>query len=201
MASRYGLWVVMLLAASGPLLASEAAAESEAEGNVNLFSGGELGMSIFTLLIFFALLFILRKWAWKPLLDGLRRRENHIRQSIEETELAREEAFLSLQQYEARMARAQEEAQKIVEAAQKQALEAAEALKVKAEAEVVSIRQRVEQEMQMLREQALRLLSEEAAELTTGLAGQIVRRQLNPDDHRSLIQESLSKLGEAAHKN
>ena len=62
----------------------------ESEGDPNIFEGG-WGNVILTLSVFLVLLAVLGKWAWGPILAGLQKREEHIRQSIEEAEKARAE--------------------------------------------------------------------------------------------------------------
>lgn len=49
------------------------------------------GLFIWTILTFLVLLFLLAKFAWKPLLGMLERRETTIRQSLANAEKARDE--------------------------------------------------------------------------------------------------------------
>ncbi|MCB9202692.1 MAG: F0F1 ATP synthase subunit B [Flavobacteriales bacterium] len=50
-----------------------------------------LGLFFWQTLIFIALLIILKKYAWKPILDAVNKREETIKGSLEEAKLAREE--------------------------------------------------------------------------------------------------------------
>ena len=54
------------------------------------------GLFIWTILTFLVLLFVLAKFAWKPLLAALEARENTIRSSLEDAEKAKTELELSL---------------------------------------------------------------------------------------------------------
>lgn len=165
-------------------------------GMPDIFDGG-FGLAIWTLALFIALAVILGKWAWTPLLEGLQKREGHIRHSIQETELAREEAFLSLKQYEARLDNAQAEAQDIVDKGRAEAVQTAEQLKHDAQAEAESVHKRSVQEIAEAKEKALQEIYGQAADLSTELASRIINKSLNADDHRELIRASLSKLQES----
>lgn len=50
-----------------------------------------VGLFFWQSLIFLLLLFLLKKFAWKPILDALHQRETTIKESLEQAKLAREE--------------------------------------------------------------------------------------------------------------
>ena len=159
----------------------------------NIFSG-TLGTAILTLAIFIVLLVILGKWAWGPILSGLQKREDHIRQSIEDAENARADAEKSLTQYKEQLATAENEAQSVIDKGRTDAAHLAEEMKEKAQAEAQELRQQAQRDIASARDQALRQIYDESADLATDLAGKIISKTLNPEDHRQLLQESLSKL-------
>src|SRR6476661_4907415 len=117
MARRFGMFAVTSqLAIAQIALAVEEHAEAAGghETSPNLFSG-DLGNAIWTLVIFFLLLAVLGKFAWKPLLTALQNREKFIRESLETAKRDREAAEARLKEYEARLAKAHDEANTIVE--------------------------------------------------------------------------------------
>ena len=59
---------------------------------INEFS---FGLFFWQLLIFIGLILILKKFAWKPILDTLNERENSIKESLESAQKAKEEARIS----------------------------------------------------------------------------------------------------------
>ena len=65
---------------------------------------------LFSLLIFFGLLFLLGKFAWKPIMDGLEKRESNIAGSIHDAQSANEKAQALLAQYEQKLQAARDEA-------------------------------------------------------------------------------------------
>ena len=71
------------------------------------------GLFIWTILTFLALLFLLAKFAWKPLLAALEDRENKIKNSLEDAEKAKAELERINAKSEEIIAKARSEAQSI----------------------------------------------------------------------------------------
>lgn len=162
-------------------------------GDPNIFSGG-WGTAIFTLAIFVVLMMILAKWAWGPILAGLKKREEHIRQSIADAEKARSDAESSLTDYRNQLASAADEAESIIEKGRADAQELAEQLKQQSLDEAKSLREQAGRDIGAAKEQALKELCDQAAELSCDLAGRIIKKSLDPQDHRDLLAESLNQL-------
>jgi len=165
----------------------------------DIFSGG-LGTAVFTIAVFIVLLVFLGKWAWGPILTGLQKREENIRNSIEETQKAREEADEALAEYKAQLARAQQESKSIIENGRDEALRLAEQLRQKAQQDAQLISTKAERDINAARDQAIKELYEQTTELATEMAAGIIGKTLTPDDHRELLQESLKKLQDTTKK-
>src|SRR5207302_6663800 len=58
---------------------------------INIFNPA-LDLGLWSLVVFLLLLFILTRYAWGPMLEGLRKREQGIHEAIREAERTREEA-------------------------------------------------------------------------------------------------------------
>ena len=82
-------------------------------------SGGLLdvnpGLMIWTVVTFILLLFILKKVAWKPILNSLNERETFIKDSLDKAEKARIEAEKMFEENKANLEKAEEEAQKVID--------------------------------------------------------------------------------------
>ena len=150
--------------------------------------------SIFALIVFALLLAILAKYAWGPILASLQKREDHIRQSIENAEKAREDAEKALQDYQEQLAQARAESQAIIDKGRSDATQLAVTLKNQAKNEAQSLRDRAQQDIASAKNQALREIYDQVTNLATDMAGRIVQKSLTADDHRQLLQESLDKL-------
>src|SRR5688572_32547553 len=92
---------------------------------------GSMELAIWTLCVFLLLLFILTKFAWKPILEGLRRREEHIRAAVEEAKVARAETEKARAEFRAELAKAHEQIPMMMEEARRDALRLAEEMKAK----------------------------------------------------------------------
>lgn len=156
-----------------------------------------LGISLPTLLTqvitFIILLIILRFVAYKPLMRMLDERSQRVKDSMEQTESIKEQA-----------ARADEEAQKRIEAAAKEGQEAVaravrtgEEIRQKAqqeakpEAEALIAKARLE--IQRERDEAIGELRKEFTDLTIAAAEKVIDRELNKEEHRQLIDKVLDE--------
>jgi len=166
---------------------------AEDEGEPNIFAG-DWGTVILTLAIFIVLLAVLGKWAWGPILAGLQKREEHIRQSIEEAEKARADGEKALSEYKEKLAEAQIEAQIIIDKGRTDAVRLAEELKQKAQEEGKKLRKQAQRDIASAKDQALKEIYDQTVNLATEIAGKIISKELSPEGHRELLQEALGKI-------
>jgi len=193
------IWSLSILLLPAAKLLAEAAERSEPgaahEGGDNIFAG-DWGLPILTLAVFLVLLVVLGKWAWGPILAGLQKREEHIRQSIEEAEQTRAEAQKSLAAYKEQLARAQDEAQAILEKGRVEASQLAQQFKQSAQEEAKDLRAQAQRDITAAKDQAVKEICDYSCELATDIAGKIISRSLDAKDHRDLLNETLNKLQE-----
>src|SRR5687767_14499660 len=98
------LAVPLLLVPAGSALAAETGHPSGDPELIKFPPGRtELITSITTLLIFCILIAVLGKFAWAPIVSGLRKREEKIRKEIADAEAARERAEQTLREYNTRL--------------------------------------------------------------------------------------------------
>lgn len=154
-------------------------------------------LGIWTLVVFLLLLFILSRLAWKPMLEGLKKREHNILSAVEEAQRARDEAKRAQEQIQLRLDKASEEVREILDEARRDAQHTTDEMIAKARAEIQTERDRLRRELETARDQALQELSEHAAQLATMISAKVIRRTLSPDDHRRLVDEALADLRQA----
>ena len=104
------------------------------DADVNLMDPSK-NMVIWTWVTFGILLIILHKFAWKPILAGLDKREGDIKESVENAEKIRDELAQIEQKREKSIAEADEKAKDIVSMARKAAVEASKVIENKAKEE------------------------------------------------------------------
>jgi F-type H+-transporting ATPase subunit b len=179
----------------------EAAPATEAGHPAAGHGGGEpnilqsdVVLGISTLIVFVLLLFVLGKFAWKPLLKALHDREEHLEHTLEATEHARLEAEKLLAEHRNQMAQAAEQVRALIEKAHKDAEATATDIIRKAQGEAEASRQRAEKEIGNARDQAIVEIWNKAADLAVSVAAKVLNRDLNESDHRRLIDVATSEL-------
>lgn len=188
----------LLFAATAGLSAALPALASEGSESGGVFAG-DVGNAIWTLLIFGTVVFVLGRFAWKPILAGLTAREKFIRTALEEAQRDRAEAEARLKEYVDQLNAARSEATAIVEEARRDADTVKRRIEEEANGEAARIVERARREITLAKESAVKELYSLAARLTTEVAGKILRREITPQDHERLIRESIDKLAGGAH--
>jgi len=152
------------------------------------------GLIIWTALTFLGLLFLLGKTAWKPIVDGLDRRENAIRESLEEAKKAREEALELVERQKSELSAARDEAQKIIERGKAQAGVMRDEIVAKARTEADRTLEAARREIDVQIGQAREDLRREVVGLSVEVAGKVIERSLEDEDHRRLADEFLREV-------
>ncbi len=151
-------------------------------------------IAIFTAIVFLLLLIGLYFAAWKPIMEGLEKREKTIAGNIQAAEVAKVQAEAKLQEYEARLAAASEEATRIVADARKGAESTAARIESEAQDEAARIRERATAEIDAAKRVALNELATKSTDVAMALAQRIVGREVKAADHQKLIQDMLSQM-------
>jgi F-type H+-transporting ATPase subunit b len=157
-----------------------------------------LEQSIWTLAVFILLLIVLRTYAWGPILQGLRQREENIRLAVEEAKIARQETERVREEFKAEMARAYAEIPKIMEEARKDAAALREEMKSRAASEIQADRDRLRREIETARDQALAEIWNQSAQLATLISARAIGRVLTEEDQRRLNEEALATIQDAS---
>lgn len=158
---------------------------------------GDIGNALWTLVIFGSVVFVLGKFAWKPILKGLQDREAFIRTSLEEARRDREQAESRLREYTDKLNEARSEATAIVEEARRDADVVRKRIEDEASEEAGRIVERARREIQIAKETAVKDLYSLSAQLTTEVAGKVLEREIRAEDHERLIRESIARLADS----
>jgi F-type H+-transporting ATPase subunit b len=174
---------------------------SEGSEKVDIFQRTDLGpavdLGIWTLAVFLILFGLLWLMAWKPLREGLQKREHAIQAAIDEAKRAREEAQRLREQWQQEMDAANDKVRDILDLARRDAQHTTEEMVGKARSEIQAERDRLRREIETARDQAIQELWNHTANLAALVSAKAIRRQLTPDDHRRLVEEALAELGKA----
>ena len=157
-------------------------------------------LGLWTIIVFALLLFVLRKLAWTPWLEATQRREQNTKAALAEAQQARVQAERLRADLQAQMDRAAEKVRGILDEARAAAQRATDDMMNKARAEIQNERGRLHREIGMARDEALQVIWSQAAQLATLISAKAIRRQLNSDDHRRLVDEAIAELGQAGQE-
>ena len=188
---RFTLWtmVMVLLATASPLLA--------AEGEPQLLPGPSfdtIATAITTVIVFTVLVIVLGKFAWGPIVTGLKAREDKIRKDITDAEQAREKAEATLRDYAAQLATAEAKVREILAKATIDAEKLAANIKASAQADAEDAKNRATKDIENAKQAAIVELYAQTATLATSIAEKIIKRSLNADDQRDLVQSSIEQF-------
>lgn len=147
-----------------------------------------------TLIVFIGLVVILGKYAWGPIVAGLKAREDKIRKDIRDAEEGRAKAEALLKQYDAKLAAAQAEVDRLLTKATNDAQALATSIRMNAQQEAEEAKERATKDIEAAKNSAVNEIHGYAANLATSVAEKILRRNLNADDQRDLVHSSVEQL-------
>lgn len=152
------------------------------------------GLYIWTIVIFLVLAFLLMKFAWKPLLAMLEKREDNIRQSLLDAEKARDELINVKEDTEKLLSEARTESQAIVAAGKKNAERMKDEIIDKAQSKSDALLVDAKKQIEIEKDRAIADVKAEVVNLSMKVAEKLIRKNLTKEDNLKLINESLSSI-------
>jgi F-type H+-transporting ATPase subunit b len=137
---------------------------------------------------------LLARFAWRPLLQALERRQATIAQSLEDAQRARQELERLQRESAQIMAQARAEAESMLARSRSDADALREELKQKARTEAAGIVKNAERQIQLETARAVQQIRHEAVDLSVAIASKILRRQVTREDNEALIQDALKQV-------
>ena len=175
------------------LLFADGAMGAAGEDSPGLFTG-DLGNIIWTLITFLAVVFVLGKFAWGPILRALQKREEFIRDSLRQAKEDREQAQVQLKEYTEQLDKARADASAIVDEGRRDAEVVKRRISNEARAEADAMLERAKREITTARDSAVKELYQLTAKLSTDVAARVIRAELDAKAHERLIEESIEEL-------
>jgi F-type H+-transporting ATPase subunit b len=156
-----------------------------------------LDLGVWTMVVFLLLLFIMSRFAWKPMLEGLRKREASIRTAMEEAKLARAETERIHVELQAERERSAREIARMMDEARRNAERLISDERTKLTQEIQQERDRLRHEIDTAKDQLILETLQQTARLATLVATKAVRRVLTDDDQRRLQEEAIAEVRSA----
>jgi F-type H+-transporting ATPase subunit b len=152
------------------------------------------GLFIWTIITFLVLLALLAKFAWRPLLDALERRQQSIRQSLDDARHAKHELERLQSESQRILAQARTEAEAIITRTRDDASRFREELRQKAQQEASGIVKNAERQIELETARALQQIRHEAVDLSVAIASKLLQRNVSKEDNERLIEETFRQL-------
>lgn len=152
-------------------------------------------LAVWSFAVFLLLLALLGKFAWKPIMDGLEKREQGIADMIAATHAANDDARKLLVSYERRLTEATDEVRGMLDEARRDADVTRQSIVAEARKAADDEKTRARHEIGLAKDDALAQIADRAADLAIEVAGKFLREKLGADDQARLVRDSIASLG------
>lgn len=189
------LTLVAVLGLSPALLAADAAGHG---GEMTMAEKAQHALKTtgWALLAFGLVLLILWKKLFPPIIQALDERARKIQEALDAAKKAQEEAAAMMAQNEASLEKARAEGQAIIEEAREDAVKVKNSIIEDARGEAEAITQRGLRELEQAKHTAVDELYRQASSLSLDLAEKVIQKSLTPEDHKSLIDQTIQTYRE-----
>jgi F-type H+-transporting ATPase subunit b len=152
------------------------------------------GLMIWTWIIFGLLLVILRKFAWKPMMDSVQNREKVISDAVLQAQKTKEELEKIAETQRELMKKASEEAQRIIDSGKSAAESVAQSVQDKAAEDAKQTLEHAREQITMEKERALREIKEQSVEIIIAASEKLINESLDDDGHKRIVKKHLEEL-------
>jgi len=153
----------------------------------------EFGLIFWTLLVFLIVLFLLTKFAWKPITKALKEREDSIEESLNSAEKAREEMAKLKAENEKLLAEAIVERDKMFKEAREASSRIIDEAKEKASQEGAKIIENAKEVINNEKQAALAEVKNQVASLSIKIAEKLLRKKLSDIEVQKELIDALIK--------
>jgi len=152
------------------------------------------GLYIWTILTFLILVWLLAKFAWRPLLAALDERQSSIRKALDDARKAKQELEGIHAESAKLLAQARSEAAEIVSRSRSDADRFREEMKDKARTEAAGLIRNAERQIELETTRALQQIRQETVDISIGIASKLLQRNVSKEDNERLIAETFKQL-------
>jgi len=171
--------------------------EPSASANILTPNGG---LMVWTLVIFIVLLIVLGKFAFGPITEQVRKREQALTDALASAKHDREEAATLLAEQRKQLEAARDEGQKLIADARTAADRSRQDLVNQAHAQQTEILHRTKEEIRGERDKAIAELRREAVDLAILGAGKVIEKNLDDRTNRELVEKFLASVPAAGSR-
>ena len=174
-------------------------AAASAEGGGGGLADINLGLTIWTVVLFALFAYVLAKFAWGPLLRIIEDREAKIREAVAGAEKANADAQALLEKHQEMLREAGREREEILGKSRQEAEQLKAELTAKARTESDQLVARAKQQIERETTQAIREIRTQVADIAVEAASKIVTSSLTPEVQRQLVDDYIASLPDVKH--
>ena len=159
-----------------------------------------VGVNPFTMLFAWANLLILylflKKILFKPVKNMIDSRQKEIDDMYSDAEKSKTDAAVMKSEYEDKLESATEESEEILKRAIRRAELREEDILAEANKKAARVLERAEEQVELEKKRAINEVKDEVSEMAISIASAVIERELQADEHKELIDEFISRMGE-----
>ena len=159
-----------------------------------------VGVNPFTMLFAWANLLILylflKKLLFKPVKNMIDSRQKEIDDMYSDAEKSKTDAMTMKSEYEEKLEAANEESEEILKRAIRRAELREEEILSEANAKASRVLERAAEQVELEKKRAINEVKDEVSEMAISIASAVIERDLNADEHKELIDEFISQMGD-----
>lgn len=161
-----------------------------------------VGVNFFTMIFAWINLVILyvflKKLLFKPVKNMIDSRQKEIDDMYSSAEAAEASANEMKAEYEEKISSADAESEEILRRAVRRAELREEEIIKEADKKAARIMERAEEQIELEKKRAVNDVKDEVSSIALGIAEAVIERDIDKNDHNSLIEDFIDKLGEKA---
>ena len=146
----------------------------------------------------FIQVYLIKRFLFKPINEMLEKRKAMADAQIQEAIKAKDEANAIKTEYEQNMLEARNKANEILVTAQKTAAIQSEVMLKEASTQAAALKAKAESDSAQEKRKAVNEIKDEIGGMAMEIAGKVIEREICEEDHKKLIDEFISNVGEAS---
>jgi F-type H+-transporting ATPase subunit b len=158
-----------------------------------LISEFSIGLFFWQTIIFILLIFLLKKYAWKPILDAVNEREEGIKNALLSAEKAKEEMASLQSDNEETLKKARSERDSLLKEAREIKQQLIDDAKNEAQSEAKKIISQAQETIQNEKKAAISDLKNQVASLSIDIAEKVLKEKLSDDKTQMNLVKDLVK--------
>ena len=144
---------------------------------------------------FLILMFLLKHFAWGPISDILKKREDKIANDLDSAEQSRIKSAKMEQEREQQLLASRSDAADIIKNAKESGELSRQNILKDTQEEVARLKSKAQADITLERDSALNSVKDDVADLSLQIAAKILNKELSPEMHESLINQYIEGLG------